>query len=145
MKYLSLIVPSLVAVGIANASPPNEAGTQKKIESSPFQLSYSLPRETADLIVEIQDKTEVPNACNYYVQRFEYIRAINTLVVNVETQQPCLVDRIGKRTGELRWTLPQGLRNKGKFCVVVNQSKVGSVFFDRAAADFVVGQTESCE
>jgi len=144
MKYLSLIVPVLVTAAVAKAAPPNETREQNQTKPAPFHLSYSLPRDSAEMTIQIEDKTEVPNACDYHIQRFEYVRAINTLLINVE-QESCFADRYGKRRAELHWTLPQSIRQSGKLCVVVNQSKIGSVFYDRARADFVVGQTESCE
>ena len=136
MKHLSILfLPALLLVVAlsSKASPSNGVG-----------VSYSLPHDSTQLVIRLEDKVEVANACDYHIQRFEFISSLNALLIDLGTE-PCHVDRIGKRKAEMIWTLPQSLRQMGKLCVVVNGQKMGMFFYDRAQADYVIGQTEFCE
>ncbi len=84
-----------------------------------------VPTQTMHMVVEEND--EVPNVCDNYIQRMEYLSSLKTLVLTVARQHSCHTDVVGKRKAELKWVLPRSLRTKGQFCLVVNQRKLGMV------------------
>jgi hypothetical protein len=121
------VVPALLAAAIAQAAP------RYPIEVSRTALSA----DGTELELAFADRETVRNACNYHVARFEYVRAAELLVVELASQSPCPLDRVGRRTGSFRWVLPAALRGSGRVGLVLNQLKVGEIAFEGARAEFV--------
>ncbi|HUP56997.1 MAG TPA: hypothetical protein VM598_06045 [Bdellovibrionota bacterium] len=123
-------VPALVAV-LAQV-PAAFAAPRFPIEVSRATLSA----DGTELELAFLDRESVRNACNYHVARFEYVRAAELLVVELASQSPCPLDRVGRRSGSFKWVLPAALRGTGRVGVVLNQLKVGEIAFEGARAEF---------
>jgi hypothetical protein len=72
-------------------------------------------KRTQSLLLElkINDAHEQKNSCDYFVKRFEYIEAIDTLRFEV-VKNFCVVDRTGKSGVVFNWTMPRSLKYKNK-------------------------------
>lgn len=93
-------------------------------EACPFQTKIVAQESSSDFKIEFEDKEITSNACEYQVRRFEYFPAINTVVIDF-MNEPCLVDRIGKRKGTFKWTQPLIVRDAAKLCLIIDQKKCG--------------------
>src|SRR4051794_10836919 len=75
-------------------------------EQGPVDVATAaLSEGGAELQLTFLDRTPVNHACEYFVSRFEYVAGIDPglLLVELHSPEPCLVDRIGRRSGSLKW------------------------------------------
>jgi hypothetical protein len=95
----------------------------------------------SEVQLSFRDRDTVPQDCDYFVSRFEYVSAAvpALLLVDLTSPDPCLVDRIGRREGSLKWTLPPALRGAGRLTVVANGETLGELRFSDASVSFVPG------
>lgn len=101
----------------------------------PFTIHASLDSDATTLVLEIEDRNDVLNACDYYIQRFEYLDVLDSLVV--QTARPeCRVDRYGKGKTVLRWTVPQFLRADAQLTLVVDRRVFGTLRFSHGRVEF---------
>jgi hypothetical protein len=111
----------LCSFALANATAAN-----------PFNVSASIHKsdKTADsgsLQLDIEDSLPVSNACDYFIQRFEYVAPLKALVLTLGQDEQCNLDRYAKRQAHFSWKLPTSLRNKSTLCVLVNHQKIGAL------------------
>lgn len=83
----------------------------------------------SQLHLVLQDTFVSPNACPYYVQSFQYVDALKTILITTGSE-PCLIDVIGRREAELYWVLPGSLRSKGEVTLVVNGENIGKISWE---------------
>jgi hypothetical protein len=107
-------------------------------------ITAALKGSKADLTLVIQDKEDVHNACDYVVRRVEYVDALKTLMVELQTQ-PCFIDRFGKQSAKIQWTLPMALRAGSKIQLLLNHEKAGSITLKAGEASFEFDSEEKCE
>lgn len=134
---LGLLVGSLVFSGLAMASEDTAA-------ELPYHIQSTVDFSTQELALTIEDTLPVTNACEYYVQRFEYIDALHALNVVVQAP-PCFVDRVAKRKVQLKWIIPSSLRNQSQFAVIVNSVRMGTQSISGQKAEFKAGSSVSAQ
>ncbi|MEW6058383.1 MAG: hypothetical protein AB1540_17415, partial [Bdellovibrionota bacterium] len=87
------------------------------------------------LNLTIEDRSDVANACDYYVESFQYIKPINSLVVQV-AQNFCRTERYGKGKAQLQWVLPNSMRGgNARLQVIVNQKRLGTLVLRGSAVE----------
>lgn len=92
-------------------------------------VNATLGASGSELQLSFLDRAESPRDCDYYVSRFEYVTGVEPalLLVELASPEPCLVDRIGRRSGSLKWNLPPELRGSGKLTLVVGGQSMGEL------------------
>lgn len=116
----------------------------------PFNVTASIHKHdntenSGALQLKIEDSHPVANACDYFVQRFEYVVPLQAIVLTLGHEEPCSLDRYGKRQAHFSWRLPSSLRNKSKFCVIVNQQKVGALHVNVTETETTALLSGKCE
>lgn len=117
------------AIALFGVASSSQASQSRTIEIR------SVSSVDGELAVAFRDLAPVQNNCGYYIQRMEYVASINTLLVNLESPEPCLVDRVGKREGQLKWALPFNRRAQGEAQLVVNGQRIGKLKWDHDRAE----------
>lgn len=126
--------------GIA-ASVPSMARADTPCDKS---ISAALNESKTDLTLNIQDKKDVRNACDYLVRRIEYVAPANALLVELQ-KQPCFVDRYGKQKAAIQWPVPMTLKSGGKIQLILNHKKAGNITFKAGEAAFDLETESKCE
>jgi hypothetical protein len=129
MKTALFCLALLAATGVARADEKRTIDV----------VSASLAGGGAELQLSFLDRDPVPHDCDYFVSRFEYVSSVEPglLLVELKSPEPCLVDRIGRRTGSLKWGLPGALRGAGRLTVIVNDQDLGELQVSGTEVSFV--------
>jgi hypothetical protein len=104
-------------------------------------VTGSVDRATHIVKLQIEDVKPSANACDYHIQRFEYISALRSLLVDLGEER-CFQDIYGKNKAELCWIPPRSLRVGGKLCLVIDGRRVGTLQFGSDTASLL---SERCE
>ena len=113
--FKSVILFSLILTVCAQAN-----------DSKIFDISATVTRAQSLLNIQIVDSLPVANACDYHVQRFEFINSLKTILIDLASDD-CKVDRFGRRQANVHWVLPQSMRGSGDLCIVINREKMGTI------------------
>lgn len=104
--------------------------------ASAWGASHAPKMEVAEVSVQgrprllgltLQDSNPVTGVCRLHVQRFEYLPSVETLVLEMDSKQPCLNEAIGKRKGTFLWVLPESVKSKSVLRLIVNQRSIGNL------------------
>ena len=136
MKVLfAWLCACVVAMPVLSSAARAEAG----IEVSSVTVSST----GSELELGFLDHSPVQRACDYYVSRFEYVKhpgslsPSDLLLVELRSPEPCLVDRYGRRSGGLKWTIPSPIRGSGRLTVIVNDRDAGEIQLSGSAVGFI--------
>lgn len=137
VSRVSKSIPVITALVSFSAFPLTAVpafGSQNSNQLSPTCLSsaieigsVSLEGNGTELSLQFKDRENVSGVCDYHVSRMEYVPSLQALLVDLVSPQPCLNERLGKRVGTLKWTLPSALRSEASLKVVVNRTYVGAI------------------
>lgn len=75
--------------------------------------------ENGNLFITIQEKQVSMNACDLYVERFEYFHDLNMMDVKLVEIEKCPLDVIGHRKAYLQWHLPFGFSDNNKSTITL--------------------------
>lgn len=134
-KALCLWLWAGVFASLALSAPARAQGERLSIDVANAAVSET----GAELQLSFLDRTPVRHACDYFVSRFEYVSGIEPglLLVELRSPEPCLVDRFGRRAGQLKWTVPSPIRGAGRLTVVLNGVAVGEVQLVGTEVNFI--------
>lgn len=83
--------------------------------------------EHAELILTFQDRQAVSGVCDLTLSRFEYVEALQGLIVDFKPAKFCPREDMGKRQGQVKWQLPSQLYQSANLKIIVNDRALSDV------------------
>lgn len=112
---------ALAVFVMSMASVASAADLNLELKASTLQTN------STELVMSFQDHEPVSGTCPLYVERMEYVAALDTLMVTMQPTLPCLREDYGRREGTLKWSFPANLSPSKKLKVVLNGKTLTSL------------------
>lgn len=88
-----------------------------------------------DVALGYETREEVSGVCDLILYAFNYDVSNASLSFTVKSEEPCLNEAYGKRTGATVWRVPQTLiQNSGRLSILINGQKAGTFSIENGQA-----------
>jgi len=107
------------------------AEAKKMILSFSALILFTLPASAVEYIfsgeiigqqlnIVLQEKQSSNNACDLYLQKFEYFQDLKVIDIQVSEVSICPLDVVGQRKAVLTWNFPINFRSQNAVTLRVN-------------------------
>jgi hypothetical protein len=146
LKVISgLSLVGLLLGGFSWGHASHAAESREAIESSRVSLQSSpvevasvalTSNQSTELSIVLQTQNRVAGNCNLTIRRLEFVAALHALLIDTSVPAFCPIDRVGRRKGFVKWSLPPEIVSAGALDLVIDGKKLGQARWESQNASF---------